>query len=224
MDNEPKRSAIFRPRQKPDKNRQIAEITKKRYRFSISIILLIAGLVLGGTIIGWIGLFPQTENIQISLESVNRSKAGNVEMTGASYSGTTQTGVKFIINAERVSEDASTKGLVRLYKADGTIESADEGITNLISNEALYSVNDSKIELIGNVNIHQKQRDITLSSEKIIAYMGRGEMHSDTPILLTGPNIKLSAESMQVTEFGDIIMLSGKSTLRLGQKNQKEGG
>ncbi len=89
--------------------------------------------------------------------SVSTQPAGTLEMTGARYSGTTENGVEFSINAERAVESADEKGLVVLYEPDGFVSSESDGRTDLSSNSALYYATE-RLDMSGNVNIYQSNK------------------------------------------------------------------
>ncbi len=103
--------SIFTPQaEDPAQNQPAVPARRTTLPVSLSLILLGSAIIIGGVIVGWTSFFQQTDNIQISLESVSAQPAGNLEMTGARYSGTTENGLKFSINAERAVESASKKG------------------------------------------------------------------------------------------------------------------
>ena len=131
--------------------------------------------------------FQQSNNIEVRLESVSTQPAGNLEMTGAHYSGTTDNGMKFLISAERAVESASQKGLIRLFGPDGFVSSDKDGRTKLSSNEAVYHADERRLDLYGAVNIFQSRQQLTLTSEEMTALIGKGELltkntcHPDRP-------------------------------------------
>ena len=91
--------------------------------------LLVASAVIGGATILWTGFLTESENIEISLETVNRTPANQLELTGAEYSGVTESGLEYNIKAARVVEIKDQAGLLHLYKADGWISSKTDGMT-----------------------------------------------------------------------------------------------
>ena len=138
-------------------------------------------------------------------------------MTGARYSGTTENGLKFSINAERAVESASQKGLVRLFAPDGFVSSDKDGKTNLSSNEAIYHAAERRLDMTGNVSIFQSRQNLTLSSEEMTALFGKGELLTEKPVTLQGPDIFLTSQGMHATENGDVILFTGKSRIELKQ-------
>ena len=184
---------------------------------SLSLILLGVAIIIGGIIVGWTSFFQNNDNIEISLESVSTQPTGTLEMTGARYSGTTENGVEFSINAERAVESADEKGLVVLYEPDGFVSSESDGRTNLSSNSALYYATERRLDMSGNVNIYQEKHNLTLKSEEIVALIGKGEMLSNKPVILEGPDIFLTSQGMHATDNGEVIKFTGKSRVELKQ-------
>jgi LPS export ABC transporter protein LptC len=184
---------------------------------SLSLTLLGVAIIIGGIIVGWTSFFQNNDNIEISLESVSTQPTGTLEMTGARYSGTTENGVEFSINAERAVESADEKGLVVLYEPDGFVSSESDGRTNLSSNSALYYATERRLDMSGNVNIYQAKQNLTLKSEEIVALIGKGEMLSNKPVILEGPDIFLTSQGMHATDNGEVIKFTGKSRVELKQ-------
>jgi len=214
----PKRS-IFTPQAEmpPHDIAEQASPRRKGLPVSLSLVLLATAIGIGGAIIGWTSFFQQSDNIEISLESVSTQPAGNLEMTGARYSGTTDNGMIFLISAERAVESASQKGLIRLFGPDGFVSSDKDGRTNLSSNEAVYHADKRRLDLYGAVNIFQSKQQLTLTSEEMTALIGKGELLTKTPVTLTGQNIFLTAQGMHATENGEVILFTGKSRIELKQ-------
>ena len=190
---------------------------RKGLPVSLSLVLLATAIGIGGAIIGWTSFFQKSDNIEISLESVRAQPAGNLEMTGARYSGTTDNGMKFLISADRAVESVSQKGLIRLFGPDGFVSSDKDGRTNLSSNEAVYHADERRLDLYGAVNIFQFRQQLTLTSEEMTALIGKGELLTKTPVTLTGQDIFLTAQGMHATENGEVIMFTGKSRIELKQ-------
>jgi len=214
----PKRS-IFTPQAEmpPQDIAEQASPRRKGLPVSLSLVLLATAIGIGGAIIGWTSFFQQSDNIEVSLGSVSTQPAGNLEMTGARYSGTTDNGMKFLISAERAVESASQKGLIRLFGPDGFVSSDKDGRTNLSSNEAVYHADKRRLDLYGAVNIFQSKQQLTLTSEEMTALIGKGELLTKTPVTLTGQNIFLTAQGMHATENGEVILFTGKSRIELKQ-------
>ena len=168
-----------------------------KQRLSISLILLLASLTVGGITVWWSGFYAETENISISLETVSKTPSDQLQMTGARYSGVSASGLKFNIEADKVIEMSNQAGLVHLFKPDGWIESDLDGKTTLLSEEAIYNSQAAILDMTGNVQIHQKQQDMILKSQQMTALIDSGDLKTDLPVRLTGPTIELTAQDME---------------------------
>ncbi len=217
-DTQPAKTNIFTPQiAEADTNTALQKPQRSGLPVSLSLILLGVAIIIGGIIVGWTSFFQNNDNIEISLESVSTQPAGTLEMTGARYSGTTENGVEFSINAERAVESADEKGLVVLYEPDGFVSSESDGRTDLSSNSALYYATERRLDMSGNVNIYQSKQNLTLKSEEIVALIGKGEMLSNKPVILEGPDIFLTSQGMHATDNGEVIKFTGKSRVELKQ-------
>lgn len=217
-DTQPAKTNIFTPQiAEADTETALQKPQRSGLPVSLSLILLGVAIIIGGIIVGWTSFFQNNDNIEISLESVSTQPTGTLEMTGARYSGTTENGVEFSINAERAVESADEKGLVMLYEPDGFVSSESDGRTNLSSNSALYYATERRLDMSGNVNIYQAKQNLTLKSEEIVALIGKGEMLSNKPVILEGPDIFLTSQGMHATDNGEVIKFTGKSRVELKQ-------
>lgn len=217
-DTQPAKTNIFTPQiAEADTETALQKPQRSGLPVSLSLILLGVAIIIGGIIVGWTSFFQNNDNIEISLESVSTQPTGTLEMTGARYSGTTENGVEFSINAERAVESADEKGLVVLYEPDGFVSSESDGRTSLSSNSALYYATERRLDMSGNVNIYQAKQNLTLKSEEIVALIGKGEMLSNKPVILEGPDIFLTSQGMHATDNGEVIKFTGKSRVELKQ-------
>ena len=217
-DTQPAKTNIFTPQiAEADTETALQKPQRSGLPVSLSLILLGVAIIIGGIIVGWTSFFQNNDNIEISLESVSTQPTGTLEMTGARYSGTTENGVEFSINADRAVKSADKKGLVVLYEPDGFVSSESDGRTNLSSNSALYYATERRLDMSGNVNIYQSKQNLTLKSEEIVALIGKGEMLSNKPVILEGPDIFLTSQGMHATDNGEVIRFTGKSRVELKQ-------
>ena len=217
-DTQPAKTNIFTPQiAEADTETALQKPQRSGLPVSLSLTLLGVAIIIGGIIVGWTSFFQNNDNIEISLESVSTQPTGTLEMTGARYSGTTENGVEFSINADRAVESADEKGLVVLYEPDGFVSSESDGRTNLSSNSALYYATERRLDMSGNVNIYQAKQNLTLKSEEIVALIGKGEMLSNKPVILEGPDIFLTSQGMHATDNGEVIKFTGKSRVELKQ-------
>ena len=217
-DTQPSKTNIFTPQiAEADTETALQKPQRSGLPVSLSLILLGVAIIIGGIIVGWTSFFQNNDNIEISLESVSTQPTGTLEMTGARYSGTTENGVEFSINADRAVKSADKKGLVVLYEPDGFVSSESDGRTNLSSNSALYYATERRLDMSGNVNIYQSKQNLTLKSEEIVALIGKGEMLSNKPVILEGPDIFLTSQGMHATDNGEVIKFTGKSRVELKQ-------
>lgn len=189
-----------------------------KQRLSVSLMLLVASAVIGGATLLWSSFLAESENIEISLETVSRTPTNQLQLTGAEYSGVTETGLKYNIQAHRVVEMKEQAGLLHLYEADGWISSETDGVTTLLSKEAVYDSTMATLDMSGNVQIHQKQQDMLVKSQRITALIDSGDLKTDMPVSVTGPKIYLTSEGMVSQNKGEIIVFTGQTRVRLKQK------
>ena len=194
------------------------ENNRGKRRLSISLMLLIASAVIGSATILWTGFLAEPENIEISLETVSRTPANQLQLTGAEYAGVTESGLEYNIKANKVVEIKEQAGLLHLYEADGWISSITDGMTTLLSKEAVYNSTTATLDMSGDVQIYQKKQDILVKSQKMTALISSGDLKTDMPVSVTGPRIELISEGMVSEKRGEIILFTGQTQARLKQK------
>ena len=203
-------SRLFQPR--------TTEGVKAFLRPRYSLILAAVGVMMGGFIITKLSVSPE-QNIEVQLESVNKTTAGQIKMTGARYSGITDTGTRFTLHAEQAEEDAEQKGLIHLFKSDGFITDQNKTRTNMTANQALYHASTHRIDLVGNVVIHQNmrhdRRDVTLKTQSMTSFIESGEMYSSAPVSVTAPDMHIEARRMTARAHGQVMRFEGTTTARL---------
>ena len=178
-------------------------------RRPVSLILLGGAIIIAGGMLGLSSVFQTEDNITIDVSSLKATPTGSLEMTGARYAGQTSTGGYFSITAERAVENDSKKGIMHLFKPDGTLESHDNRITHLTSSEAFYTADADIIELFGSVRVHRNVQNMTLLTERIEANIATGAMQAPTSVELTTADMRLTSESMQAFNHGDRIIFTG---------------
>ena len=86
---------------------------------------------------------------------------------------------------------------------------------------ANYSLHMSDVTLDienNNVQIHQKKQDMLVKSQKMTALIDTGDLKTDMPVSVTGPQIELISEGMVSEKRGEIILFTGQTRARLKQK------
>lgn len=191
---------------------------RRKQRLSVSLMLLVGSALIGGATILWSGFFSESENIEISLETVSKTPANQLQLTGAEYSGVTETGLEYNIKADRVVEMKEQAGVLHFYEADGWISSQTDGETTLLSKEALYNSTTATLDMSGNVQIHRKQQDMLLLSQQMTALIDTGDLRTDMPVYVIGPQIELTSEGLMTQNSGETILFTGQTQARLKQK------
>ena len=192
--------------------------SRSKQRLSVSLILLVTSTLIGGGTILWSGFFAESENIEITLETVSRTPANQLQLTGAEYSGITASGLEYNIQANRVVEMKDRTGLLHLYETDGWILSDTDGVTTLLSKEAIYNSTTSTLDMSGDVRIHQKRQDMLLKSQQMTALINTGDLRTDMPVHVIGPQIDLRSEGMVSQNRGEILLFKGQTQVLLKQK------
>ena len=90
-------------------------------------------------------------------------------------------------------------------------------MTTLLSKEAVYNSITATLDMSGNVQIHQKKQDMLVKSQKMTALINTGDLKTDMPVSVTGPQFELISEGMVSEKRGEIILFTGQTQARLKQ-------
>jgi len=186
-------------------------------RRSVSLILLFFAVTIMAVIVGIIQFFPNASNIQISLEGPSDAGSGYIEMVGAHYSGQTESGVRYELSADRAVQKSDETQVVRLYNIASTVQENAAQLTKLKSNQALYDLNQNRLDLSGNVEIHQSQYDLTLQTDMMTVFVERGDLLTDQPVKLSSPDMSLKAGGMRTQNQTQIVTFTGETKLIIKQ-------
>ena len=172
-------------------------------------------VVIGIGALGWTNFLSEEKTIEISLQTVSKTKSAAIEMTGARYAGTTQTGKQYVITADRAVETVAGSGEIALFVADGVVTDTANQQTRLNAKQATYLSNTSMLSLSGDVVIYQTAHDMTLKTQYAEADIENGLFESPRQVTIQSPRMELVADSMTSRDQGLYYLFGGQSKLTL---------
>lgn len=193
----------------------------KRQALSLSVIFLAAAVSISALVLGILGFGGQGDQIEIEVRAVNISEAGTLSLVGARYSGKTESGSRFNITAQEAVENQPEDGKVLLMQPDGFILQSDGSRMNLQAAQAIYEETTGMLDLEGDVQITQSKHNLTLRATSLLAALDDGNIISQNPVELVGPNIIVTGEGLAANEAQDLIVFTGKSRLTFKPKSNE---
>ena len=207
-ENAPK-SAIFTPK--------VAIAKSEKSILRPSILLGLMAVILTSILTVWVLFFQSDQNITIDLNSVATTEDGRLELQGLSFQGQTSRGEPFTLNAATASEDMIDPNKVLLTSIDGRIVTAANGPIELVSQAGSMNQSDNEIYLEGDVKITQADRNLRFITQILTGNLETGTFLAPQAVEMKSPNSLMTGQAMQITNFGDVITLNGKSKAIIGE-------
>ena len=199
--------SIFQDRAEPE-----GQLPKRR-ALSLSVIFLASAISISALVIGLLGFGGQGDQIEIEVQAVNISEAGTLSLLGARYSGKTQSGSRFNITAQEAVENQPEAGKILLMQPDGFILNKDGSRMNVQASQAIYEETSGMLDLSGDVQVTQSRRNLTLRATSLLAALEDGNLISQDPVELVGPNLIVTGQGLAANEAQNVIIFTGKSKL-----------
>ncbi|MBL6623157.1 MAG: LPS export ABC transporter periplasmic protein LptC [Alphaproteobacteria bacterium] len=178
-----------------------------------SLILLALSVVLAGLVSFWMTFSTDDENIELVVSSATVTRAGEMEITGASYTGRTATGKAFEITAETARENREDARLIELVAPVGKLDNGPGSRIELRALSGLMDTGSRDMDLRGEVVVTDSAHALTLRTEHLIARLADGFMSSPSAVAVTATNLQINAAGMTASEDGSHILFTGPSRL-----------
>ncbi len=185
------------------------ESTSKRPGIKRSYLLLIPSIFLSIGVIWWLNFVDQTGNIEVSIERVSQTQAGNTKMTGARFSGRTNDGENFEITAKQAVDNMPKQGLIHLSKPDGTFWTQNGSLIKINSFEAILDQSTETTVFRGTVEINQTKPKIKINTSELSMDLVNKIYHSNQPVIIVTENMKITAENMSINQKSGTMYFGG---------------
>ena len=214
------KSVVFTPRSAQDLTAPAAPraVRSKRKILIFSAILVLTGILS----LGWTQFLGENNAIEISVQSVASTKTTGIEMTGARYAGTTASGKRYLITADKASEEQFGSGEITLIAPDGTLDGEGSNQVRVRANEAIYYANDEQMHMRGDVVLYQSERELTLRTAYAEADIGEGRFEAPQPVVMQSPSLYLTSQAMLARDGGSYFLFTGKTRLVMQPATQKK--
>lgn len=121
------------------------------------------------------------------------------------------------VSAERAEQNLATPDELGLFGIVARMEMSGGGWADLTARQGLLNNKTQFLDLNEDIRIKSDKGDGAALSRAHIAF-GSGDITSDAPVDLTSGTMNLKADSMQVTEGGDLAVFEGRVVMTLYPK------
>ena len=213
----PRKNYSFAPRPNAGQGSANTVVQVERQRRSLRNVIL-SGIVLASAAIMATLMITSEEDIKVQIEADKteiKNTSGDLELKGLTFKGITDDGHDFIVLAESATENPAAPNLVRLDAPRARVDMPSGNPMTLRSLEGAFDRAEDKVNLDGRVVIVRPDIGYTLMTEKAVAYLDTGMMMSDTLVRGFSPRARVRSDGIIISERGDKILFTGKSTLRV---------
>ena len=197
-----------------------AESSSRKPGLKRSYLLLIPSIFISLAVVWWLNFVDQTGNIEVSIEQVSQTQAGNTKMTGARFSGRTDDGENFEITAEQAVDNMPKQGLIHLLRPDGTIWTKNGSIIKINSLEAILDQSKETTLFQGVVEINQTKPKVNINTSELSVDLVNKIYHSNQPVIVVTENMKITGEDMSINQESGTIYFGGYANLVIMENQQ----
>lgn len=178
-----------------------------------SVLLLGLCMILAGAVTVWIIFSTDDENIEVTIQSVALSTAGEMEIIGASYTGRTSSGNDFEITADLARETSGQAELIDLVSPVGRLNRAGGSQLQVTAANGVMNSQSRDMDLAGSVVVTDSRQGLVLRTEHLVARLNDGFLSSPGPVALNTADLNIRAAGMTATDDGRHIVFNGPSRL-----------
>ena len=152
-----------------------------------------------------------------------KTTPGQSELITARYEGVDDQNRPYVVTADRAVRDMSTTAAVALENPKGTMTLENNGWIKLEAAKGFYDNTAGKLKLSEGVKIsHSSGYEISLQD----ADVDIRARHAITlsPVKATGPIGDITAQNLEVTQSGDLLIFGGPALLTIRQLHGKVPG
>lgn len=167
-------------------------------------------------------LSQQPQQLQLSdLPQQEKTTPGQSELVSARYEGVDSKNHPYTVTADRAVRDMKSLQAVALEKPKGRI-TLDDGWLAVEGAKGFYDNTAGKLNLTGGVVLTHSSGYTLHLEDADVDVRGRHAV-TTRPIYGSGPVGDITAQNLEVTDGGDLLIFGGPATLVLRQLNSKKG-
>ena len=180
---------------------------------SLSLWLMMLAGGISALVLVWLTVVRDEQNISLDVQRISTSDAGQLELTGARYSGRTEQGANYVITADKAT--GAESDLLLLTAPDGTLTEKSGVITKMRAKTALYSSNQNTLDMDGDVELGQSERNLVLRTARLQASLAEGRYTSNDKVFVTADGLNIEAEGLDAVNNGAVVTFKGAARLVL---------
>ena len=188
---------------------------------SLSLWLMMLAGGISALVLVWLTVVRDEQNISLDVQRISTSDAGQLELTGARYSGRTENGANYLITADKAT--GAESDLLLLSAPDGILTETSGVITKMRANTALYSSDLNTLDMDGDVELGQSENNLMLRTSRLQASLSEGRYTSNDRVVVTADGLNIEAEGIDAFDNGAVVTFKGAARLILNPTGTNTG-
>ncbi|MGC6439912.1 MAG: LPS export ABC transporter periplasmic protein LptC [Candidatus Puniceispirillaceae bacterium] len=217
--NKPRRGLSFAPRRTDAQKAAAGQEDRSYPALSLWLMVLAGGVSV--LVLVWLTVVRDEQNISLDVQRISTSDAGQLELTGARYSGRTENGANYLITADKAT--GAESDLLLLSAPDGILTETSGVITKMRANTALYSSDLNTLDMDGDVELGQSENNLMLRTSRLQASLLEGRYTSNDRVVVTADGLNIEAEGIDAFDNGAVVTFKGAARLILNPTGTNTG-
>ena len=217
--NKPRRGLSFAPRRTDAQMAATGQEDRSYPALSLWLMILAGGVSV--LVLVWLTVVRDEQNISLDVQRISTSDAGQLELTGARYSGRTENGANYLITADKAT--GAESDLLLLSAPDGILTETSGVITKMRANTALYSSDLNTLDMDGDVELGQSENNLILRTSRLQASLSEGRYTSSDRVVVTADGLNIEAEGIDAFDNGAVVTFKGAARLILNPTGTNTG-
>jgi len=185
-----------------------------RFVYLMKIGLAVTAAALIGALLYLSGTFDGPDELDITFAEVT-SRTDDLRMVSPRISDVDEDGQPYTITATSAVQDADNPALIHLDDVQGDLESAAQSSwTSVTSRKGLLNTDEEWIDLETDVMLFTDS-GLQFQGELVRVDLASGDISSDTPVFIQGPDGTAEGGGIRVTDSGETITLINRSKVVL---------
>lgn len=171
-------------------------------------------LTLLGVVVIWARLAPQADGFKIGYARLNQDAVKTLSMLNARYFGIDENNHPYSVTSDKATQREQDQDLVDLDQPKADFSSKSGAGVVITADHGLFHQHSQLLDLTGNVSLFHEQ-GYELHTEQATVDIKSNTAWGDSPIDGQGPQGHLEGEGFRISDKGERVLVTGRSSMTL---------
>ena len=198
----------------PSRRRVKASSSYSRFVNMMKLLLPLLGLGLVVTLVVWPNEFHKVSGFHLAYLSPDDDGSVDLTMLRPRYMGTDARNQPFVVTADSATQDPADQRLITLIRLQADMSMADGRWFTVMADNGIYHQQKKVLRLDGTINLFSDQ-GYEFNARNVEVNLQSGEAFTSLPVNGQGPFGTVSADRLEIEEFGKKLFFSGNVKMRI---------